>query len=402
MLSLLDINLDIDHKYRECKKQIERLREQINQLTATRDDKILSTESEALRNRGTYSRKSSHSQKQGLFDPIGVHNKPDRRDKNAQIFSLQRQLEGHFGKIYALHWSTNNSDIVSASRDGQLIIWNAAKRSKKVAIPLRSAWVMTCAYSPNMSLIASGGTDNLVTLFDVENVRGWDINEPTLQLSKHQGYVSCARFVDNTQILTSSGDKSCILWDIDKKQCMQQFFGHSADVEHLALNPQHNNLFVTASVDSSVKVWDIRQYHANGKKPVVNFDGHANGSSHAHAVDVNAVEWFPDGLAFVSGGDDKTVRLFDIRAYKQLNEYKDDAQIQGGVTCLACSKSGYFVIAGYDDDPYCLVWNTMTSDREHVLKHPQQASCLQLSPNGSCVATGCWDRRLRVWGNMME
>ena len=40
---------------------------------------------------------------------------------------------------------------------------------------------------------------------------------------------------------------------------------------------------------------------------------------HKEGTDINAVTFFPEGKAFISGGDDKTVRLFDMRAYKQLN-----------------------------------------------------------------------------------
>eukprot|EP01083_Nonionella_stella_P180295 642498_1 len=44
----------------------------------------------------------------------------------------QRNLcTGHFGKIYALHWASNNEDIVSASQDGKLLIWNTSTKNKK-------------------------------------------------------------------------------------------------------------------------------------------------------------------------------------------------------------------------------------------------------------------------------
>ena len=88
-----------------------------------------------------------------------------------------------------------------------------------------------------------------------------------------------------------------------------------------------------------------------------------------------------------------------MRAYKQLNLYTSE-YVEGSVTSVGCSKSGYYIIAGYDEDEYCIAWNTMTSDREQHMKHPTRVSCLQTSPDGKCVATGCWDRSIRIWGNM--
>ena len=62
------------------------------------------------------------------------------------IPKIRRTLKGHFGKVYAMHWSGNGTDLVSASQDGKLIVWEAMQNVKTQAIPLRSSWVMTCAY----------------------------------------------------------------------------------------------------------------------------------------------------------------------------------------------------------------------------------------------------------------
>jgi guanine nucleotide-binding protein G(I)/G(S)/G(T) subunit beta-1 len=64
---------------------------------------------------------------------------------------IRRTLKAHISKIYALQWAQDHAqshNIVSASQDGKLIVWDAHTTNKLHAIPLRSAWVMTCAYSP--------------------------------------------------------------------------------------------------------------------------------------------------------------------------------------------------------------------------------------------------------------
>jgi guanine nucleotide-binding protein G(I)/G(S)/G(T) subunit beta-1 len=49
----------------------------------------------------------------------------------------RRLLKGHFGKVYAMHWSGNNTELVSASQDGKLIVWDASI-SKCPVIPYAS------------------------------------------------------------------------------------------------------------------------------------------------------------------------------------------------------------------------------------------------------------------------
>ena len=83
-------------------------------------------------------------------------------------------MKGHFGKINCVDWSKNSQDIVSASQDGKLLIWNAITSNKKIAIPLRSNWVMTCAFSSEHNYVASGGLDNLVSVFNIDaESYGW-------------------------------------------------------------------------------------------------------------------------------------------------------------------------------------------------------------------------------------
>jgi guanine nucleotide-binding protein G(I)/G(S)/G(T) subunit beta-1 len=72
----------------------------------------------------------------------------------------RRTLKGHLAKIYAMHWATDRRHLVSASQDGKLIIWDAYTTNKLHAIPLRSSWVMTCAYAPSGNFVACGGLDN--------------------------------------------------------------------------------------------------------------------------------------------------------------------------------------------------------------------------------------------------
>merc|ERR1712100_709487 len=134
----------------------------------------------------------------------------------------RRTLRGHLSKIYALQWSDEKTHLVSASQDGKMIVWDALTTNKTHAIPLRCSWVMTCAYSPSGRYAACGGLDNICSVYklDAENY-----NKPLIELNNHTGYLSCCRFLNDQQMLTSSGDGTCILWDIEKAQKITEFCG---------------------------------------------------------------------------------------------------------------------------------------------------------------------------------
>lgn len=297
----------------------------------------------------------------------------------------RRVLKGHFGKIYAMQWATDSKNLVSASQDGKLLIWNAFTTNKLHAIPLRSAWVMTCAYSPSGNFVACGGLDNLCSIYRVSAVDPNGGQTKThAELAQHEGYLSCCRFIKDSEILTSSGDSTCILWDVENKSPKAVFTDHAADVMSVSVCEQ-KNVFVSGSTDSMAKVWDLR---SSGKGCIKTFTGHES--------DINAVQFHPDGQAFGSGSDDSSCRLWDLRAYRQLNRYANE-KILCGITSIAFSKGGKFLFAGYDDyNTY--VWDVIYGNQfDQLSGHENRVSCVGVTDDGKALCTGSWDAILKIW-----
>jgi len=300
-----------------------------------------------------------------------------RNDK----LKIRRTLKGHLAKIYAMHWSEEKQNLVSASQDGKLLVWDAITTNKLHAIPLRSSWVMTCAYSPSGSFVACGGLDNICSIY---NLRGREVPiRVCRELNAHTGYLSCCRFLNDRQIVTSSGDMTCILWDIEAGSKVTEFSDHNGDVMSVTLSPTDKNVFVSGACDASAKLWDFRT-----GKCVQTFLGHES--------DINAVQFFPSGKCFGTGSDDASCRLFDIRADRELMSYTHD-NILCGITSVAFSNSGRFFFAGYDDFN-CNVWDTLKGERVFTLQgHDNRVSCIGVDKEGFALCTGSWDALLKVW-----
>lgn len=246
---------------------------------------------------------------------------------------------------------------------------------------------MTCAFSPTGNFVACGGLDNLCSIYKLPD-RAAPIQAnllPHQELSHHEGYLSCCRFVEDDRVITSSGDGTCVLWDVNRKAPVHVFKGHYGDVMSVAVNARED-LFVSGSTDGTSKVWDYRS-----KKDCV-------GTFVGHESDVNSVSLFPDGRAFVSGSDDSSCRLFDMRAYRQLNRYFSDSFLCG-VTSVDFSATGRILFAGYDDY-ICHGWDTqlgVVTNATGLSGHENRVSCLGVCSDGRALCTGSWDTMLKVW-----
>lgn len=313
----------------------------------------------------------------------------------AQFSVKTRQiLSGHFGKVQAAHWSRSGEQIVTASQDSTLVVWNAMTAKKTAWVLLASAWPLTCAFSPSGNLIASGGLDNTCTVYNLSS-RDNPIRVPTCELQGHDGYLSGCRFVDEKHIITGSGDKTCILWDLETKKPIKKFDDNGGDIACLELSPTDERSFATGSVDSEVKLWDSRQ-------------GKCTHTFKGHEADVNTVSFFPTGLQVISGSDDCSCRLFDIRAYRELKSYSPATKAV--VTGVATSRSGRYIFAasaietkGRDSNEVISRAETRVFDTlkgsvvQAFSEDSRRISTIGVSPDGRAICTAGWDNMSRIW-----
>ena len=308
----------------------------------------------------------------------------------------RRTLRGHLGKIYALQAApdaANASAVISASQDGRLLIWDGATGNKTHAIPLKSSWVMSCALSGGLEMAASGGLDNLCTIYRIADVdQSGDFSRQAsaipiaAELDAHTGFVSGIKFFAGAResVLTASGDTTCILWDLNHRQPRSVLRGHTADVMAVDLQPHNEaNCFVSVSSDTTARLWDAR----TGKTTRI-FVGHDS--------DVNAVDFFPDGNAFITASDDGTCRLFDLRADREVACYSSP-DIMSPITSVAFTHSGRCFVAGCDDaNGY--VWDTLRGERWAVLAgHESRIAGVGVSCDGNAIYTASWDSTIKVW-----
>jgi len=234
---------------------------------------------------------------------------------------------------------------------------------------------MCCAFSPSGTFIASGGLDNLCSIFNLVD------QKPLRELEGHSAFVSCCRFLSDTQIVTTSDDTDCILWDIENHKKLREFTDHQQGVNSLSLS-KDTKTFISGSSDGYTNLYDL------GSGDVIR--------NLVHNSDINALHHFPNETAFIAGCDDGSAHLFDLKAGRTIQTYKagDEA---GAVRCVSFSMSGRFFFAGYDDNS-CRVFDTVKGSVAYKLdSHDNRVSTLGVNMDGSALATGSWDHILQVW-----
>jgi len=294
----------------------------------------------------------------------------------------RRTLKGHLSKVTGMQWAKQGYHLVSVAQDGTLLIWDAVTTKKIGAIPLQSMWVMSTAISKSERLVCSGGLDNVCSLYDLGR-EGGSVQEPLKQFS-HNGHLSGSYFIrDDRCLLTSSGDATCVLWDIEVQQKLNEWKAHSGGVNGISCSPDES-LFVSVSCDGSAKLWDLRTANY-----VFSVDIGDN--------DINCARFYPDGNAFAIGGDDKFCRLIDIRATQEIANFQRHSETKCTPTSVAFSKSGRLLFVAYDDG-VVKVFDTLKGDEVFTLdSHTSRVNVVDVSADGSVICTASSDTTIRIW-----
>uniref|UniRef100_A0AAY4CTI0 Uncharacterized protein n=1 Tax=Denticeps clupeoides TaxID=299321 RepID=A0AAY4CTI0_9TELE len=323
--------------------------------------------------------KAKLEEERGKLHDVELHQVAEKVETVAQLtIKTRRTLKGHGNKVLCMDWCKDKRRIVSSSQDGKVIVWDAFTTNKEHAVTMPCTWVMACAYAPSGCAVACGGLDNKCSVYPLSLDKNENLSAKKKSVAMHTNYLSSCTFTNSDmQLLTSSGDGTCALWDVESGQLLQSFHGHSADVLSLDLAPSETgNTFVSGVT-------------ARLCSPT-------SSPSRPTNVSVCLCRYYPSGDAFASGSDDATCRLFDLRADREVAVYSKDSIIFGA-SSVDFSLSGRLLFAGYND--YTInVWDVLKGSRVSILfGHENRVSTVRVSPDGTAFCSGSWDNTLRIW-----
>lgn len=293
-------------------------------------------------------------------------------------------------KVSAISWYPGDTEhLVTVLQDGKIIIHSAkvGKSSMRMFLS-QNTWLMTAEFSPDSTKLAVGGLDNILSIHNIPDLSGefeaCPTTKPWKTLEKHAGYINTCQWLANDQVLTGSGDRSVMLWDLNTdlgcvKEPKRTFNGHAMDAAALSTWEGETNLFVTGSSDKYAKLWDLRVHSADHNGCVATFAGHESA--------ISSIKKIASCEAFVTGSEDGTVRMWDMRCQQQLQVYGDEDERP--VTALDVTKSGRLIFVGYNKGTV-KCWDSLTGGMEgdELNHHTAEVSAVVLSRDGMCVATG--------------
>lgn len=204
----------------------------------------------------------------------------------------------------------DGSFILSAWDDGQIRVFGFKGKElilQKTIANAHSKGVTAVActknqYPPHQGCwdfnIISGGGEGQVRVW---NYRQRGSGEPTCQLietlKEHKGLVSDIKVTRRDDMcVSSSGDGTCIIWDLEKRRRRETVFANTL-FKCVVYNKDENQI-ITSGTDRKIAYWE-----SDNAALIRELEG-------AKTEAVNAMDISEDGEYFVSGGDDKLLKVW--------------------------------------------------------------------------------------------
>lgn len=308
----------------------------------------------------------------------------------------QTALTGHNERVFTVAYSPDGQLLASGGYDNNVRLWNPIT-GEPIGEPLagHSNWVRRVVFSPEEELLASTSYDNSVILWDISNAATGQAPTRLSFLRGHRDAVNAAVFIpsanpaDGRFLATASRDRTIVIWDITKLGQPVRFStpqgGHTDSIYALVVTPDGQTL-ISAGADRKIMFWDISS-PGRPSTPTRILE--------AHSAEINALALSADGTTLASGDDSGVIMLWDVASGDRLGTLLGHSNWILSLDFAPLDP--YLISASRDGSLILWDWQAQTRIAGPFTQHTDWVWAARFNPTGDRVASASRDGSVLLW-----
>ena len=215
--------------------------------------------------------------------------------RKQEIATLEHIIDRSRSQVKAVTFSPDGRLLATAGMDVKL--WNVRTRAEIVTLT-HNAWVFALAFSPDGQLLATGDNTGQVNIWNVQG-------RPRIvaHLEGDSTAVYAVRFSPDGKVLAGAGyTGEAKLWRVQGWEHLGTLTSNGT-IFNMSFSPDSSML--TGTGYESVNLWKVDS-------------GEKSATLTGHTGWVKTVDFSPDGSELMSGGEDETLRLWDVTPYRSI------------------------------------------------------------------------------------
>jgi len=296
------------------------------------------------------------------FHPDGQSVAAGGSDGQIRLWNLadgarRDQWKAHAGHVVAVRFAADGAWLASAG-DKTVRLWKTADHAQLRSIDV-GQMVTSLDLSPDATLLAVGTLACRLRVYQTSD------GAAAADVAAHQEAVGSAAFDSSgKKIVTSGDDRRLKLWSVAGRPLLET---QASPAMAVAADIDADGNLVTADDDGHLRGHDVPL--------LARLDGH-------HGA-VTTVVFDASGGRFFSGGEDGTVRLWDLKTQSAVRQFAAGKPVRG----LALNADGALLAAG-GEDGRLTVWKTTDGSQAALFETAQAVGGLAFSPDGKLAAAG--------------
>mmetsp|Transcript_23569 Transcript_23569/g.65057 ORF Transcript_23569/g.65057 Transcript_23569/m.65057 type:complete len:410 (+) Transcript_23569:1001-2230(+) len=312
-----------------------------------------------------------------------------------------QKLDRHQDEVWFVEFSHDGSMLASASRDGIIILWSVpsvphsheAHITQKACLRGHSGPLLFLAWSPDDRWLLSCGSDKLLKLWETatgECVRNF--------LKQKESVTSCAWFPSGNSFVSSSLDKSIVLWHIGG-DVVQKW--HGIRVADMAVTGDGATLIMAHGAQLSFRT--VTQI-GDGRPSIVGIERHTLQEGDIEESEaITSIALSSDSRLLLVNLGTANIHLWQMEAdgagRRMLQSYSGHKQGRFVIRSTFGGQDDAFVVSG-SEDSQIYIWCRNTGALLKVLSgHSRSVNSVSWSPKDPyMLASASDDDTIWIWG----